>query len=495
MAFRWVGFALALSVAVPGLGFSAPRCKSRKRPEVFVRAKTPIRRGPGLNYQVSRFLVRGRCLPFAEVSMDRRWVLIEQADAFGWVPVRRLNKRSRERVNVTPSARAAAVGSAQFRGVSRVARPCLLLDRPDPRASPRRVLPRDVEVVPLAKTRDGRWAQVRDERGEVGWVLMANLVGGAWAALPVLQEGFNRGVAAGVRRSSRSRRPAESRSVRSGGSGRSDPEAAGGRIGRDGVEGQDGPGLAPLEHGSSDGASEQVAAPRAGIGLSGSGLVGVVVLTHQLDSNAELGRRRYELFALSPALAVRFELDALGPVVLRAGYLFALLYGVSPENIDAVGLGQLQQGIFRAGLPLDLGPVHVTPELGYSFGWFDFDSLFTDDPQTSNVVASKSHMAAAGARARWTATRSVMVEAEAALLLGVTLDVPRDLGENGLAYGFEGAIGARWSRDDTFGLVGHYLVKWHRTGFRGPSALDPTLTEATLTDLAHGFVLGISFVL
>ena len=490
MGLRWIVFVLTAGIAAPGGADAAPRCTEGKRPEVFVRPKTPVRRGPGLNYQVSRFLERGRCLSFSEVSMDQGWVLIEHSDGLGWVPMGRLSKRAQEKVRAKPRKQRSAVGSAQARVTTRVKRQSILLDRPDPEASPRRVLPRDVEVVPLAMTDDGRWVQVRDERGDVGWILMTRLRGDALSDLPVMTEGFDRGVMpirdgeAVADSASRSDSEAQGRS--DGGSKDPTPRGQGHDSGVDG------------DRRSGRGASELIGgAVRAaeGIGLTGFVLAGAVVPVHQLDSNAQVGRRRYDLAAFSPALALQLELTDLGPFALRASYLFGLLLGVAPDDANAAGMGQQHQGSLRFGIPLDLGAVLLTPELGYSFGWFDFDSILPDDPRFFTVVSSQGHMGAAGARAHWRAARRVTIEGEAAFLMGATLEAPRDLGDNSLALGFEGGLSAHFLLDDTLGLVARYLVKLRRTRFSGGNELDPTLTEATLIDLSHGLVVGLSFIL
>lgn len=486
MGTRVMGLALAAALVLPSLASAAPRCKSGKRPEVFVRPKTPIRRGPGLNYQVSRFLERGRCLPFSEVSVDQNWVLIDQKETIGWVPVNRLNKRSQEKVSAAPR-KPAPVGSAQARTITRVSRRSMLLEQPNAESNPRRVLPRDIEVVPLAMTDDGRWVQVRDERGDVGWVLMTNLSSDALADLPVLEDGFNRGVSGAA---------GPSRSVETAGGANTAASEMAADVARDLDQGSS---FDAADLGASDAEGSRLigepATTSEGVGVTGFVLAGAVVPSHRLDSDAELGRRRYNLSAVSPAVAIQLELTDLGPVTVRAGYLFGLLLGVGPENEDSAGLGQQHQGVLRVGLPLAVGSVLVTPELGYSFGWFDFDSILPDDPQVFTVVSNQAHMGSAGARAQWMAARSVLLEGEAAFLAGATFERPRDLGKNSLALGFEGGLAAHFLIDDRLGLVTRYMFRLRRAGFTGGNGLDPTLTEATLTDVSHGLVFGVSFVL
>ena len=312
-----LGFTLLGAPQFASTADAAPKCKGGKRPEVFVRPKTPIRRGPGLNYQVSRFLEKGRCLPFSEVSMDQNWVLIDHAAALGWVPVSRLSKRSQERVSrVQPKA--APVGSAQVRGAARVRQQAMLLEEPAADAKPRRVLVKDVVVVPLAMTDDGRWVQVRDERGDVGWVLMSNLSGDALAGLPVLSDGFNRGVAANEEELSEDSRkalraeatPDEPKEAPSGPISASRATTSSSFAASD-LDAEARSALEPSDTGPSD-LIGTPARESQGLGITASVLAGAVVPNQQLDSNAELGRRRYDLSAFAPAVALQLELTDVG---------------------------------------------------------------------------------------------------------------------------------------------------------------------------------------
>ena len=71
-------FATTLAFSLPAYAQkAAPDCKAQGgKPRVFVRAKTPVRRGPGLNYPVSSFLEQGGCMAFLEISADERWALV-----------------------------------------------------------------------------------------------------------------------------------------------------------------------------------------------------------------------------------------------------------------------------------------------------------------------------------------------------------------------------------------------------------------------------------
>ena len=112
---------------------SAAPCKKKGgRARVFVKAKTPLRRGPGLNYGVSKFIEKGRCTPYSEVSLDEQWVLLEIERGFGWVPVRRLSKTSQRKLART--GQTGPIGSGQTRATARLLRQSVMVERPDPRA-------------------------------------------------------------------------------------------------------------------------------------------------------------------------------------------------------------------------------------------------------------------------------------------------------------------------------------------------------------------------
>ncbi|MEO1335796.1 MAG: hypothetical protein AAFV29_09125, partial [Myxococcota bacterium] len=162
------GFAaglVAATVAAAAPAAAAP-CKGRN---VVIRKKTPVRRGPGLNYAVASFLDKMTCAPFSEVSIDEQWVLVEVDRGFGWVPIKRLSKPSQKRLARVGNT-SGPVGSGQRRNLAQVLRQSVLLERPGSGGAVRRILPENVRLLPLAVTRDGTWVQARDERGDVGWV-------------------------------------------------------------------------------------------------------------------------------------------------------------------------------------------------------------------------------------------------------------------------------------------------------------------------------------
>ena len=455
-----------LFVAAPGYA-DAARCKNKGgRPQVFIRGKTPLRRGPGLNYGVASFLEKGRCAPYSEVSIDQQWVLIEVGGAFGWVPFGRLNKASRKRLAKAGST--GPVGSGQARGTARVFRQSVLLERPDPGAPVRRVLPENLRVLPLALTREGLWVQIRDERGDIGWVATQDLVGDTLARLPRTETRGGADVRAPASGVQSGRRMALSRGSSSESFG---GEEAGAVVAESSV----------LVNDDS----------RWRFALFGAALNPI----HSLDSNGVNGLRRYDLAAFSPGTAVEIEARNLGPIDLRLGYTIAFLSGVEADNIPDTGQasGMQHEAYFRAGLPLAFSGVVITPELGYHFGMFDFDTILDGQLQQVVFLSTQSHLGTLGARLQAVLLDGVILDFDVGGLLGVTAETPRDLGEAGLTLGFFGQVGARIALGDALSLLVRYAANYRTTGYTGVAELDPTITEATLTDIAHGLLAGVAF--
>lgn len=444
-----MGRAIGALTLVFGLGLfttdaTAKPCPAMDgAPRVFVKAKTPIRKGPGLNYQVSSFLEQGVCLAFSEVSMDKRWVLVTADEVFGWVPMGRLDPVSQAGAKSGAPTKS-AVGSGQLRAKARVAEQCLLLTEPDDKSAPKRVLPVDVMVVPLSTTPDGQWAQIRDERGQTGWVLTKVLRGDALADLPINEAMKDRPIA---------------------------PPVSGGQIvqmrpGRSGV----------------------------GVALTAAVFAGALVPTHSLDSDGINARRRYDVTAVSPSTGIELEMMDLGPLSARIGYTTTFITGVEADGGLAAG-GNQHDLVVRTGLPIEVGPAVVTPEIGYRFAMFDFDSVLADQPLNVTFLSTTAHVGTLGARFRWFLDRSFMIEADGGAAIGTTSLSPRPLESGGTTFGAYGSLGAQVFFGDIMGLTMRYIVDWRRASYTGGGQLDPTITEGTVTDLSHGLMAGLSFLL
>ena len=443
----------------------AAACKTKRgRPQVKVLSKTPMRRGPGLNYAVASFLERSKCAPFSEVSLDERWVLVEVDRRFGWVPVSRLAKSSRKKVR--RSATTGPVGSGQARGTAQVIRQSVMNERPDPKSPVRRVLPEGLQVLPLALTRDGRWIQVRDERGDIGWTVASNVVGDSLAQLPRTEL----------------RAPPESARDRPEG-----PRLR--RRGRKVVAA--GPGGGASE--TSEVREAPVLKDDGGFKLRLAVFGAALNPLHSLDSNGVAAVRRYDLTALSPGAALEVEALNVGPMNLRAGYTIAFMSGVDTDDFPNLGTaaGMQHDAYLRVGLPVMLGGILLTPEVGYHFGFFDFDSLLAGQ-NLIVFLSTQSHTGSAGLRMQAALSEDVIIDADASALVGITEESPRELGDSGLTLGVAGQLGLRWMLSDAYSLIARYTVNYRTTSFSGAAQLDSTITEATLVDLSHGLLAGLA---
>jgi len=335
---------LSAALCTPQLAEAACPAKAGKA-QVFVKAKTAVRKGPGLNYQVSSFLESGRCLPLSEVSMDKRWVLVSADETFGWVPMGRLTEGSQAGAQ-QQAPQTAAVGSGQMRGEVRVVKQTILLADPSKSASPKRVLPADLMVVPITTTPNGDWVEVRDERGQTGWVLTRELRGDALADLPIHE------AMTGL-----------------------DPDPLPGDT-----------GIVRVRPGRSG----------VGVALTAAVFAGALAPTQSFDSDAISGRRRYDIAALAPSTAIELEMMDLGPLSARLGYGISFLTGISADGDLAAG-GNQHDFRFKAGLPLNVGPAVIAPEVGYQLAIFDFDSVLQDQPLNVTFLSNTAHRRPAAA--------------------------------------------------------------------------------------------------
>ncbi len=458
---RTAGLLLAISCAVATSGVfigagevHAAACKGPRR--VLIRAKTPLRRGPGLNYAVAKFFEKNTCAPYSEVSLDEQWVLVEIGRSLGWVPVKRLSKASRKRL--AKRGTAGPIGSGQARSMARVFRQSVLLERPEPRAPVRRVLPENLRVLPLAVTREGRWTQVRDERGDIGWVASEDLVGEGLDALPRTEtEGVD------------PRAPAQMGTARSSKDSKDSKEAP-----------------AKVERASR--------LNRSGVGLRVALYGSALNPIHSLDSNGVAGIRRYDLSAAAPGTGLEVEVQNLGPLAIRLGYSIAFLNDVTSDDVPGTGsAGGLQHDAYwRLGWPLTVAGVQLTPEVGYHLGMFDFDSILAGQQQVV-FLSTQSHTGTVGLRAQALLLDGLVLDVDAGGMLGVTQESPRSLGDAGLTVGFVGQVGVRYYLNDELSIMGRYVANYRSTGYTGQAQLDPTITDATLVDVTHGLLAGVAF--
>jgi hypothetical protein len=435
----------------------AQQCEKKgKKQQVFIKPNTPLYRGPGLNYPVAGFLERGKCAPFSEVSMDRQWVLVDLGDKLAWVERGTLSTASQELI-ASAGGGDAPIGSGQKRSFVEATQQVSLMDRPSQSAEPKSVLPAGTRLLPLMITKNGKWVQVRDERSEIGWVGVTQVKGPGLDDLPIADEMADA-------------EPATETKGREEGDGPAPPVV---------VEEEIAP-AAPTGDGS--------------IGVFAAAFGAALNPVHALSSNSPNGYRTYEVSSFSGGAAVEIGVTDLGPIALRAGYQFAAVTGVSPQDRPNVGVsGFSHEAQLRVGLPLAVGPLLVTPELGYQFGMFDFQPQLPGTPAL--ILSTLSHTGTAGGRFQFFATRSLLLELDAAFVFGATFEGPSRLGEAGFTMGFLGAAGAQILITELISVVVRYHASFRRTPYTGPATFDRSIGEATLTDVSHGALVGVGFTI
>ncbi len=427
--------------------------KKGNRAQVFVKPNTPLYRGPGLNYPVAGFLERARCVPFSEVSVDRQWVLVDLGDKLGWVERGTLASSSQELI-ANAGVGDGPIGSGQKRGYVEAVSQVLLMERPAQSGEPKSTMPEGSKMLGLAITKNGRWVQVRDERGQIGWVPTRQLKGPGLDGLPITDDAFKVGVS-------------------TNGGGDMDPDAD-----PDPPDVVEAPGPT----------FEQSAGVNMVAAVFGAALAPV----HSLSTNSPNGYRSYDLSSFSGGAALEVGINDLGPISLRVGYQFAAVAGLSPEaNPNRVLSGFQHDAQLRVGLPLAAGPALFTPELGYAFGLFDFDVNLPGTP--AQFLSTLSNTGLAGIRMQVFAARSVLLELEASFLFGATSEGPAQLGDAGFTLGTIVSGGAQFLITDLISVVARYHLNYRRTPYKGPATFDSTIGEATLTDLSHGLMLGVAF--
>jgi uncharacterized protein YraI len=441
-------FALALLALSPLVAAEASAtCKGAR--QVLVKEKTPIRKGPGLNYPVKSFLEKGKCLRLTEVSADRAWALVESGDVFGWVPAERLDAAGQKVVaKMTPGA--TPVGSGQKRGYVFAATATPLYERPDASSGERKTLPPEAKLLVLAVTENESWVQVRDDRNDVGWISMSSVrdPSGALALVPRTDDDE---VTSSVELTDRIEQPV-------------------------GVE-------------------EEVRRPAgpAAIGLviDARVLVGANLPAQGLDSNGLAAYRRYDVSAFAGTARVEAKAAPLGPLSARLAFGFTMLAGIAPEaQPDNTIGGQQLEGRLVFGVPLGV----ITPELGYYFGSTTIDPAIAGAP-AAQFESTVTHGASIGASADFALSAPLYLEVELAALVGTTTEDPVDIGEPGLTFGALAGLGIGFAVGDAVDLLLRWNLRYQSTPFTGPSIIDPSITEATLTALDNSILAGVAFAL
>ena len=437
-----VAFALAPEVA---------RAACTDEGAVFVRAKTPVRRGPGLGYPVDQFLESGRCGGLEQVSMDGEWVLVRFGERFGWVQSGRLDAAGQElaaknRVSSAPT-------SGLERAFSEMTERAVARERPQEGSPPRRVMPRGTRVLALRTTADRTWVEVRDDRGDVAWVPREAVTGGKLDELPALQPDLTEIDA-----------PLEVE----------EPEVPS--------------GAAML-------ARRRMGAVDEGVHLT-AGVYGAAVAPAQsLGSNGEAAYRRYDIAALSSGFALDLQLTDLGPLTARAYWSMGFMSGLATDaEPDRAAAGTTSALAFRVGWPLRLLGGTFSPELGYALDVTGLDLALPGAVQPT-FISTETHSGLAGVRYQLPFEQAFLLELDAMASLGGMSTSPGTLGDGGLALGGRGSVGLQYLFDAAFGLALRYQLEGWSASFSGASALDSTITEATVTELRHSILVGATYSL
>lgn len=447
-----------LAIALLGVAFPIEAVHaSCKGKQVLVRDKTPLRKGPGLNYPVKSFLEKGRCVTLGEISADRAWALVEGGDLFGWVPTGRLDARGQKRVSQMALG-PAPIGSGQKRGHLFTAQTTALFERPEASASQKKTLPVDARLLALSMTPDEAWVEVRDERNDTGWVPASAIKDpdGALALVPRADGGLSGVVAEAAPPAppSEGARPEE-------------PEL---------------PGRSPRT-----GATDLLVDVRV--------LLGAQLPSQALDSNGAVAYRRYDVDAFAGAAKVEARAAPLGPLEARLSYAFTLMAGLSPAANAAIAIGGRQHEARAVlGLPLFFSSGAVSPEIGYFMSSSELDTALPGAVE-AQFLSTITHGASAGASAAFDVSSSVYVELEGGVLFGFSDEGPFDVGEPKLTLGGIGGAGLGIVVADSLDLMFRWDVRFRRTSFSGQSLTDPSITEATLTHFDNSLLAGVAFAL
>jgi SH3-like domain-containing protein len=466
----------------------AEKCKSKNgRPMVLVKDRVSIRRGPGLNYPVSSFLTEGKCVSLNETSTDEMWVLIEDdaSKTFGWVAAKDIDNASREALPKGKSK--GPIGSGQERGFVATKSSASLLARPEVKAEVKKVLPPGSRLLALAMTEDERWVEVRDDRGDRGWVGARGLrdESDTLAGLPRTSSGLKTGIEGGGNDKGAVSKSSQRDIV-------SDPVASADRD----ADKSDPPPQQQRSTAAPDveeRVTPSVPLEKKGLSISAEVLGTFALPRHGFDSNGAAGFRRYKVEASAAGGHIEAFAEPLGPLRARLAYDFVLLTGLSPSSGNSSVSGQEHAAEIMFGFPIQLSSVmKLVPELGYSL------DLFAMQPSLAGVTASPvvffsshSHAATLGLVATIAISEYVGLDANAAGMVGTTIVYPETVGSAGLMTGGRVGVGLHFGIGGGSMLLARWDSLYLHTPFTGKAAVDPTITSASITHLQNSFSAGI----
>lgn len=457
-----------------------------KKGQALIKQKTALRRGPGLNYPPNAMVEEGKCWKVLERSADDQWVMIEQKDTIGWVPASMLADDDRQEVLKDDKKKGTGpIGSGQERGFVVTRGAAALLIGPQVSSEAHRMLPAGSKLLALSMTVSGDFVEVRDERGQTGWVAARGLTddGAVLPSLPRLDEGLsgtgktassgktaNNAAGPGERRETKSDGPPEMR--KNDGSGRVIP--------------RDEQTDLRADTSPANGVPADITIELAAL---------VALPSHALDSNGNAGYRRYTMNAFATGAHFEAKANALTPMRLKLAYDFTLLTGLEQAGAPNKAVsGQQHEARLLLGYPIDADFVRFVPELGYAFHLFTMDPAL---PGSTDIqfVSNHTHSASLGANAIFAVTEDLSFELEAAGLLGTSIEFPIDLGGASLSLGARAGAGVGYQLGGGAGLVARYQFVLRSAPFSGASTTDPSITEAKIKHTENSFGLGLSFAL
>jgi hypothetical protein len=464
------------------LAYTHPALADCKSGHVSVK-KTALRRGPGLNYPVSTMIDEGRCWKVLERSTDELWVMIEGAkDTIGWVPASMVDEESRPELDKTDKKKTGPVGSGQERGFVVARTASTLLAEPDVNADSRRVLPSGARLLALALSKDGTFVQVRDDRGETGWVSSRGLIddGAVLPSLPRMDGGISGKTTAKEERQKKRRENRE----RDREEDPAEEPAIAASSNNDRVLPRD-------EDPAFAGANPSLKKSEP-IGLQLEvGAMGVLP-NMKLDSNGMAAYRRYAFNAFATGAHVEAKIDATDPIRVRLAYNFVLLTGLAVKDDNKTVSGQLHDGRLLIGYPVQSDSIRFVPELGYNM------TLFAMQPAlpgltTIQFVSDTLHAFSAGGTLGIAITDGINVELDFAGLIGTTVETPLDLGVAKISLGARGGLGLGFQIGGGAGIMVRYQANFRTAPFQGSSTNDPTITQAQVYHFENMFGIGLTF--
>lgn len=418
-------------------------CKSTSaEPRALVQEKTPVRRGPGLNFGPSSILDKPRCLRLSEVAPGSAWVLVEddKKKVYGWVPVSALDKEGRAR----------ALAMAPKNEVTRRK----LGEGSSPARDNDPAKPNDTAT----RAHDKEGASQSKHSGEKR------------VKVPTPE-------AAPVEPSSREASTTEMSKARAGdkppvASGDEQTEVAAVSV-----------RTATRAQGLIEGVALQV-----DVGLLGA------ISKSSFDNDGQPLITRYEIRNRSGGL--RLDVRA-GPLLerfeARLIYNFVYSSGLKLKDGDDSISGQEHDLEVLAGMPIELGSLRVTPAVGYAM------SLHAMEPglpgaKVAQFVSSVTHAARIGASGGFAIDARLSLEADVALVLGST--VPQyGLGSPGVSAGFRSGLAGRYGLTERLSCVVRWDLRYFHAPYDGMAEFERSITKASLSGFENALSFGVGLAL